>query len=118
MGFGRGKNKVILKPIRVREIVEAVERAKIAYEIAAHSLFKDVRFAHRRQRLTVSSYSFDNYRRELATDLTLADLQKFTSTFLARPVRDPALDVTFNNKSLTGLAIAARSNAKTIFLNS
>lgn len=56
-----------------REIVEAVERAKIAYEIAAHSLFKDV-----------SSYSFDNYRRELATDLTLADLQKFTSTFLAR----------------------------------
>ena len=54
------------------EIAEAVERAKKAYEIAAHSLFRDV-----------SSYSFDNYRRELATDLTLADLQKFTSTFLS-----------------------------------
>ena len=55
-----------------KEIAEAVERAKMAYEIASLSLFRDV-----------SSYSFDNYRRELATDLTLADLQKFTLTFLA-----------------------------------
>ena len=54
-----------------KEIAEAVERAKRAYEIATHSLFRDV-----------SSYSFDNYRRDLATDLTLADLQKFTLTFL------------------------------------
>jgi len=56
-----------------KEIAEAVERAKKAYEIATHSLFRDV-----------SSYSFDNYRRDLATDLTLADLQKFTLTFLFR----------------------------------
>src|SRR5262249_3011703 len=44
------------------EIAEAVERAKRAYEIAKQSLFRDV-----------SSYSFDKYQRELATDLTLAD---------------------------------------------
>jgi hypothetical protein len=30
----------------------------------------------------VSSYSFDKYRRELATDLTLSDLQRFTERFL------------------------------------
>jgi hypothetical protein len=54
-----------------QEIAEAVERAKRAYEIATQSLFRDV-----------SSYSFDNYRRELATELTLADLQHFTTRFL------------------------------------
>jgi ERCC4-related helicase len=56
-----------------KEIQEAVTRARRAYEIATQSLFRDV-----------SSYSFDNYRRELATDLTLADLQRFTEQFLAR----------------------------------
>ena len=55
-----------------QEIAEAVERAKRAYEIATRSLFRDV-----------SSYSFDNYRREIATDLTLGDLQEFFETFLS-----------------------------------
>ncbi len=55
-----------------KEIAEAVERAKRAYEIATQSLFRDV-----------SSYSFDNYRREIATDLTLGDLQQFFETFLS-----------------------------------
>ena len=54
-----------------QEIAEAVKRAKRAYEIATQSLFRDV-----------SSYSFDNYRRELATELTLGDLQRFTGRFL------------------------------------
>lgn len=54
-----------------KEIAEAVERAKRAYEIATQSLFRDV-----------SSYSFDNYKRDLATDLTLDDLQRFTEKFL------------------------------------
>jgi ERCC4-related helicase/HKD family nuclease len=54
-----------------QKIASAVERAKRAYEIATQSLFRDV-----------SSYSFDNYRRELATELTLADLQNFTTRFL------------------------------------
>lgn len=62
-----------LNPQTQKEITEAVERAKRAYDIATNSLFRDV-----------SSYSFDNYRRELATDLTLADLQKFTLNFLTR----------------------------------
>jgi SNF2 family DNA or RNA helicase len=56
-----------------KEISEAVERAKQAYEIATRSLFRDA-----------SSYSFDAYRRELATDLTLDDLRAFTERFLAR----------------------------------
>ena len=56
-----------------KEIAEAVERAKRAYEIATRSLFRDV-----------SSYSFDSYRRELATDLTLDDLRTFTERFLTR----------------------------------
>ena len=43
-----------------KEIEEAVEARQRAYEIATQSLFRDV-----------SSYSFDSYRRELATDLTL-----------------------------------------------
>jgi hypothetical protein len=55
-----------------KEIEEAVARARKAYEIATQSLFRDV-----------SSYSFDNYRRELATDLTLGDLERFTERFLA-----------------------------------
>jgi ERCC4-related helicase len=54
------------------EIAQAVERAQQAYEIATKSLFRDV-----------SSYSFDKYQRELATDLTLDDLQRFTERFLA-----------------------------------
>jgi len=54
-----------------KEIREAVGRAKIAYEIATQSLFRDV-----------SSYSFDNYQKELATDLSLLDLQHFTEKFL------------------------------------
>jgi len=54
-----------------KEIEQAVERARAAYEIATQSLFRDV-----------SSYSFDSYKRELATDLTLRDLQEFTEKFL------------------------------------
>jgi RNA polymerase recycling family C-terminal len=56
-----------------KEIAEAVERARQAYEIATRSLFRDV-----------SRYSFDSYRRELASDLTLDDLQAFTERFLSR----------------------------------
>jgi SNF2 family DNA or RNA helicase len=55
------------------EIDEAVARSRRAYEIATQSLFRDV-----------SSYSFDHYRRELKTDLTLADLQHFTERFMAK----------------------------------
>jgi hypothetical protein len=53
------------------EIARAVERARQAYGIATKSLFRDV-----------TSYSFDKYKRELATDLTLTDLQRFTERFL------------------------------------
>jgi ERCC4-related helicase/HKD family nuclease len=56
-----------------KEIAEAVDRAKQAYEIATQSLFRDV-----------SSYSFDSYRRELAADLSLGDLQRFAEIFLTR----------------------------------
>jgi superfamily II DNA/RNA helicase len=56
-----------------KEIAEAVQRAKQAYEIATQSLFRDV-----------SSYSFDSYRRELASDLTLNDLSSFSERFLAK----------------------------------
>jgi superfamily II DNA or RNA helicase/HKD family nuclease len=56
-----------------KEIAEAVERARQAYEIATRSLFRDV-----------SSYSFDNYRKEIASELTLADLRAFTERFLAK----------------------------------
>lgn len=56
-----------------KEIAEAVERAKRAYEIATQSLFRDV-----------SSYSFDSYRRELAADLSLTDLRIFTERFLTK----------------------------------
>ncbi|HEV2708055.1 MAG TPA: helicase-related protein [Pyrinomonadaceae bacterium] len=56
-----------------QQIAEAIERAKRAYEIATQSLFRDV-----------SSYSFDSYQREIATDLSLADLRIFTERFLAK----------------------------------
>ncbi len=56
-----------------QEIAEAVERAKRAYEIATQSLFRDV-----------SSYSFDSYQRELATDISLSDLKAFTERFLSK----------------------------------
>jgi len=56
-----------------KEIAEAVQRAKQAYEIATQSLFRDV-----------SSYSFDSYRRELASDLSLNDLSNFSERFLAK----------------------------------
>jgi hypothetical protein len=59
-----------------QEIADAVQRAKRAYEIATQSLFRDV-----------SSYSFDNYRRELASDLTLNDLHTFTMRFLTKQRR-------------------------------
>jgi len=55
------------------EIDKAVARARQAYEIATQSLFRDV-----------SSYSFDQYRRELKADLTLDDLRRFTERFMAR----------------------------------
>ncbi len=55
-----------------KEIDEAVKRAKSAYEIATQSLFRDC-----------SSYSFDKYQQELASDLSLADLQRFTERFLS-----------------------------------
>ena len=53
------------------ELFEAIERAKKAYELATTSLFRDV-----------SSYSFDKYQKELATDLSLADLKDLTESFL------------------------------------
>jgi len=56
-----------------REINEAVQRARQAYEIATQSLFRDV-----------SSFSFDNYRKELASELTLNDLQAFSERFLSK----------------------------------
>ncbi len=55
------------------DIDQAVVRAQRAYEIATQSLFRDV-----------SSFSFDQYRRELKTELTLADLQRFTERFMAK----------------------------------
>ena len=55
-----------------KEIAEAVERARRAQEIATQSLFRDV-----------SSYSFSSYQRELAADVTLNDLGRFTLRFLS-----------------------------------
>jgi superfamily II DNA/RNA helicase len=49
-----------------KEIAEAVQRARRAYEIATQSLFRDI-----------SSYSFDSFKRELASELTLGDLERF-----------------------------------------
>jgi len=54
------------------DIQEAVRRAQKAYEIATQSLFRDV-----------SSYSFDKYERELASPITLRDLEDFTLKYLA-----------------------------------
>jgi helicase-like protein len=58
------------------EIQEAVKRAQQAYQIATQSLFRDV-----------SSYSFDSYKKELASPVTLKDLEGFTLKFLARERR-------------------------------
>lgn len=58
------------------EIQEAVRRSQKAYEIATQSLFRDV-----------SSYSFDKYKRELASPVSLKDLEDFTLKYLARERR-------------------------------
>lgn len=58
------------------EIKEAVERAQKAYEIATTNLFRDC-----------SSYSFDHYRKDLASPVTLGDLEDFTLKFLVRERR-------------------------------
>ena len=58
------------------EIQEAVRRAQEAYEIATQSLFRDV-----------SSYSFDKYEKELASPVSLKDLEDFTLKYLARERR-------------------------------
>lgn len=58
------------------EIQEAVKRAQKAYEIATQSLFRDV-----------SSYSFDHYQKELASPVSLKDLEEFTLKYLARERR-------------------------------
>jgi superfamily II DNA or RNA helicase len=58
------------------EIKEAVARAQRAYEIATTSLFRDC-----------SSYNFDHYRKDLASPVTLKDLEEFTLKFLARERR-------------------------------
>lgn len=58
------------------EIKEAVERARKAYEIATTSLFRDC-----------SSYNFDHYRKDLASPVTLKDLEDFTLKFLTRERR-------------------------------
>jgi ERCC4-related helicase len=55
-----------------KDIADAVERAKRAYEIATQTLFRDC-----------SRYSFDKYRRELATDLSLSDVRRFSEQFLS-----------------------------------
>ncbi|MGA2771937.1 MAG: helicase-related protein [Bryobacteraceae bacterium] len=58
------------------KIQEAVRCAQKAYEIATQSLFKDV-----------SSYSFDDYRKDLASPVGLRDLEGFTLKYLARERR-------------------------------
>jgi len=58
------------------EIREAVERAQQAYKIATTSLFRDT-----------SSYSFDTYKRDLASPVGLRDLEAFTLNFLSRERR-------------------------------
>jgi superfamily II DNA or RNA helicase len=58
------------------EIKQAVERAQEAYRIATTSLFKDI-----------SSYSFDSYKKELASPIGLRDLEQFTLNFLVRERR-------------------------------
>jgi len=58
------------------EIRQAVERAQEAYQIATTSLFRDT-----------SSYSFDTYKRDLASPVGLRDLEAFTVNFLSRERR-------------------------------
>jgi superfamily II DNA or RNA helicase len=58
------------------EIQEAVRRAQQAYEIATQSLFRDV-----------SSYSFDKYQKELASPVSLKNLEDFTLKYLGRERR-------------------------------
>jgi superfamily II DNA or RNA helicase len=58
------------------EIRQAVERAEEAYRIATTSLFKDI-----------SSYSFDSYKKDLASPVGLEDLEEFTTNFLTRERR-------------------------------
>jgi superfamily II DNA or RNA helicase len=58
------------------EIRQAVERAEEAYRIATTSLFKDI-----------SSYSFDSYKRDLASPVELKDLEGFTQKFITRERR-------------------------------
>lgn len=58
------------------EIRDAVERAQEAYRIATTGLFRDT-----------SSYNFDSYRKNLASPVTLRDLEFFTMRFLARERR-------------------------------
>ena len=58
------------------EIRQAVERAQDAYQIATTSLFKDI-----------SSYSFDSYKRDIASPVELKDLEAFTLNFLTRERR-------------------------------
>ena len=49
------------------------ERAQEAYKIATTSLFRDI-----------SSYSFDSYKRDLASAVGLKDLEEFTVKFLGK----------------------------------
>jgi hypothetical protein len=58
------------------EIKDAVQRAQRAYVIATTSLFRDC-----------SSYSFDSYQKNLASPVTLQDLEEFTLKFLGRERR-------------------------------
>jgi superfamily II DNA or RNA helicase len=58
------------------EIRQAVDRAEEAYQIATTSLFRDI-----------SSYSFDSYKRNLASPIGLKDLEAFTLNFLTRERR-------------------------------
>ncbi|MGH9866414.1 MAG: helicase-related protein, partial [Candidatus Acidiferrales bacterium] len=58
------------------EIRQAVERAQEAYQIATTSLFRDI-----------SSYSFDSYKRDLASPVGLKDLEEFTLKLLAKERR-------------------------------
>jgi hypothetical protein len=85
-----------LNPETKKEIAEAVKRAQRAYDIATRTLFRDA-----------SSYSFDSYRRELATELTLDDLRKFTTSFLIRHHRQVKEDDGFM-QFLVPAAIADR----------
>jgi ERCC4-related helicase len=54
-----------------KEIEAAVLRAKRAYEIATQSLFRDT-----------SSYTFDRFQKEIATDVSMADVRRCVERFL------------------------------------